>query len=169
MIFFLIVGAISFESLPTFKISGFLETSWAYFPGWSQKCFKTVLWRLPGLTFRAGARNASELSSEVFWAHFPGYVQQTLCSTNPCSRNPMFNKLYVQQTLCSTHPCSTKSCWTNSMFNKPYVQQTQCSTNLVFEKFRFDKPYVEHQRVWLLELCKFSTVVGHSTKCGVLK
>jgi hypothetical protein len=40
-----------------------LEFSWAYFPGWGQKCFKTVLWKPPGLTFRAGARNASKQSS----------------------------------------------------------------------------------------------------------
>ncbi len=26
-----------------------------------------------------------------------------------------------------------------------------------------------HQRIWLPRLCMFSTVVGHSTKCGVLK
>ena len=72
-----------------------LEISWAHFPGWGKKCFETVLWRLPGLTFRAGARNASKLSSgsflgslsglgpemlqnyplDAFWVHFPGYVQ----------------------------------------------------------------------------------------------
>ena len=129
----------------------FLEASWAHLPGWGQKCFETVLWKLPGLIFQAGARNASKLSSggflgslsglgpemlqnyplEAFWAHLPGYVQQTLCSTNPCSTNPMFNKLHVQQTLCSTHPCSTKL-----MLNKLYVQQTLCPTNPMFNKPR---------------------------------
>ena len=131
--------------------NSFLEASWAHFPGWGQKCFKTVLWKRPGLTFQVGSKNASKLFSgglldslawlgpemlqncslEVFWAHFPGCVQQTLCSTNPCSTNPMLNKLHVQQTLCSTHPCSTKL-----MLNKLYVQQTLCPTNPMFNKPR---------------------------------
>ncbi len=34
-----------------------------HFPTWNQKCFKTVLWKPPGVTFRAGARNASKKSS----------------------------------------------------------------------------------------------------------
>ena len=138
----------------------------------------------PGLTFRAGARNALKLSSghflgslsglgpemlqncppEVFWAHFPGYVQhvrQTHVRETLCSTNSMFNKPYVQHTRVQQNDVE------QIIF--PYVQQTLCSTNLVFKKLRFDKPYVQHQWVWLPELCMSSTVVGHSTKCGVLK
>jgi len=55
------------------------------------------------------------------------YVQQTLCSRNLCSTNPIFN--VVQQTLCATNPMFNKP-----MFNKPYVQQTLCSTNPMFNK-----------------------------------
>ena len=74
-----------------------LETSCAHFPGWGQKCSKTVLWKLPGLTFRAGARNPSKHYSgsllgslfglgaemlqnstlEASWAHFPGWGQKS--------------------------------------------------------------------------------------------
>jgi len=39
-----------------------LEVSWAHFPGWGQKCFKTVLWKPPGLTFWAWDRNALKRS-----------------------------------------------------------------------------------------------------------
>ena len=87
------------------------EGSWAHSPGWDQKCFKTVLWRPAGPTFRAGPRNPSEPTSGGLLGSLSG-----LCSTNPMldkamfRKNPMFNKLYVQQTLCSTHPCSTKLC-----------------------------------------------------------
>ena len=34
-----------------------------HFPGWGQKSFKTILWKPPGPSFRAGARNASKPSS----------------------------------------------------------------------------------------------------------
>ena len=69
-----------------------LEAPWAQFPGWGQKCFKTILWRLPVLAFRAGARNSSKQFSggilgslsglgpemlqnnslKASWAHSPG-------------------------------------------------------------------------------------------------
>ena len=40
-----------------------LETSWANFQGWAEKCSKTVLWRPPGPTFWAGLRNGPKLPS----------------------------------------------------------------------------------------------------------
>ena len=88
---------------------------------------------------------------EAFWVHFPGYVQQSPCSTNACSTNPVFNNFYVQQALCSTHPCSTKL-----MLNKLHVQRTLCSTNPMF-----NKPCV--QEIWVRQtLC--STPVGLVTR-----
>ena len=133
----------------------FLETSWAYFPGWGQKYLKTVLWRSPGLIFRAGARNALKLSSEgilgtlsglgpemlqncpldVFWAlsglsSTNPYVRQTHVQETLCSINSMFNKPYVQHTRVQRNYVERTLCSTNPMFNKPYVQQTLCSRNL---------------------------------------
>ena len=58
------------------------------------------------------------------------YVQQTLCSTNPCSAKPMFNKPYVQQTHVQQTLCST-----NPMFNKSYVQQTLHGINPTYCAF----------------------------------
>ena len=92
-----------------------LEASWAHFPGWGQKCFKTVLLRRPGLTFRAGARNASKRSPgdllgplsglgpemlqngplEPSWAHFPGWGQK--CSKTVLWRLPGFTNPCILQ------------------------------------------------------------------------
>ena len=52
-----------------------LEASWAHFPGWGQKCFKTVLWRLPGLTGLEAWPHKPLYFTVVFkaWPHKPLY------------------------------------------------------------------------------------------------
>ena len=147
MICFFIVGATFFESLPTFKISGFLETSWAYFSGWGKKYLKTVLWRSPGLTFRAGARNALKLSSGGTWAHFPGCGQKCFKTVlwklpgltfRAGARNA--SELSSGRLLGSLSGwCSTNPMFDKPMFKKPCVQQTLCSTNLMFNTSVFNK------------------------------
>ena len=49
-----------------------------HFPGWNQKCFKTVLWKLPGLTFWAGARDAMKHSSGSFLGSLSGLGPEML-------------------------------------------------------------------------------------------
>ena len=126
-------------------ISGFLRSLFRL----GLEILETVLWKSPGLTFRAGARNALKLSSgsllgslsglgpemlqnyplEASWAHFPSWVQKCLQTMlwrpSWLTFRVLFNKpdvrqTHVQQTLCST----------NSMFNKPYVQHTRVQQNL---------------------------------------
>ena len=63
---------------PEMLQNGPLETSCAHFPAWCQKCFKTVLWRPPGLTFRAGARNASKRSPGDFLCTLSGLGPELL-------------------------------------------------------------------------------------------
>jgi len=108
---------------PEMLQNGSLETSWAHFLGWGQKCFKTVLWKPPGLAFWAGARNASKLFSggllgslsglgpemlqngllETSWAHFLVSVSQSIVQISfrlKLFRLNVISLLFVHSNVC---------------------------------------------------------------------